>query len=215
MPASLIFHKGNTLALYRMGNNCSRHALCAARFCKRLTQLFHIVAVCNVNYMEIESAELLVDRIRGAYVLDLSIDLQTVVIYNKHEIIQLMEAGKHRSFPNLSFLNLAIAQKRIYAELFVCHFSAQCHADSGRNTLSKGSLWTYLRPESYPDRDVPANKNRDDAVSPDPLPGKKHSMCQGRIQTGCKYVPWKEQNDPGLPSSDLPDQYSSLQNTGR
>jgi len=106
-----------------------------------------------------------------------------------------MEASKHRSFPNLTFLNLAIAQKRIYAELFVCHFSAQCHADSGRNTLSKGACGhIYARDLIQTGMSLQIRTEMTQCLQI--LYREKASMCQGRIQTGCRMSLGKNKTIP-------------------
>ena len=86
--------------------------------------------------MEIECFEFLVDRVRRAYLIHRSVDLQSVVIHDHNEVIQFAESGKHGSFPYLSFLNLSISEQCIHTVIVPGKFGGQCHADCCGNSLS-------------------------------------------------------------------------------
>ena len=94
----------------------------------------------NVDYMEVECFEFLINRIRGAYLVDRSVDLQAVVVNDNHKVVQLVEAGKHGCFPDLSFFDLSVSQERIYAVILIVQLSAQSHAGSCGDALSQGCL---------------------------------------------------------------------------
>ena len=69
----------------------------------------------NLDHMEIKCLELVRDRIRRTYILNLSVNLQPIVIYDHNQIVQLACTGKHGCLPDLSLLDLTISQDRIGA----------------------------------------------------------------------------------------------------
>ena len=87
--------------------------------------------------MEIESLEFLVDGVGGADVSNISVDLKSVVVHDHYQVVQLSGSGKHRCLPDLSFLDLTVAQKGKYPIIFSVHFSGQRHTNSCGNSLSK------------------------------------------------------------------------------
>ena len=89
--------------------------------------------------MEIECLELLIDRIRRAYLVDRSIDLQIIVIYHNTEVVQLTEACEHGCLPYLAFLDLTVTQQCVYTEITILHLCTQCHTYCCGNALSQGS----------------------------------------------------------------------------
>ena len=93
----------------------------------RGAQLRHVISISYIYYMEIECFEFLIDRVWGAYVLNFTIDLKTIVINDHYKIVQFSEACKHSSFPNLTFLNLAIAQNGIDTIVCTGQFCCLCH----------------------------------------------------------------------------------------
>ena len=64
--------------------------------------------------MEIECFEFLIDRVWGAYVLNFTIDLKTIVINDHYKIVQFPCSCKHCSFPYLTLLDLAVSKKCVY-----------------------------------------------------------------------------------------------------
>lgn len=127
MPVCIAFHEGYALTLYGMCNNCCRHALSLFCFLESCSDLIKIMCICQINHMEIKCFELLINRIRRTYILNLTINLKTIVIYDNTEIVKLSVAGKHCCFPHLAFFNLTITKQCIYTERITAHFSSQCH----------------------------------------------------------------------------------------
>ena len=54
-----------------------------------------------------------------------------------YKVIKSSEARKHGSLPDLSLLNLAIAEKCIYSVIIICKLCRKCHAHCRRNALSE------------------------------------------------------------------------------
>ena len=65
--------------------------------------------------MEAESPVFLIDRIRGVYFLQCSIDLQIIIVYDETEVVQFMVAGEHGRLPDLAFLELSVTEDRVCA----------------------------------------------------------------------------------------------------
>ena len=139
MPAYCIFHIRNALALDCLHNDCCWHTFCLSCFRKCCTKLVKIIAILDCNHVEVECCKLVCDRIWGINFLDRTINLQIVIIYNDAEVIQMMGSGKHRCLPYLSFLNLAITQKRVHTIILIRKFCGKCHTYSNRNALSQRS----------------------------------------------------------------------------
>ena len=96
-----------------------------------------------------------------------------------------MEARKHRSFPNLTFLNLAIAQKRIYAVTFRLSFFRPVPCRQRQKHPVPGSLLDISTPGICIQTGMSLqDKNQDDAVSPDPPTGKKPLCARAEYRPG-------------------------------
>ena len=90
MPVHIAFHKGNALALQAVGDDRRGHALRFSRFLKRGAQLIEVMRV-HVDHMEIEGFKLFVNGLRGADLVNRSVDLQAVVVHNHHQVVQLVK----------------------------------------------------------------------------------------------------------------------------
>lgn len=85
--------------------------------------------------MKIESLKFIADWIWRAYVFNLSVNLQPVVVHNYAQVVQLAVSGKHRCFPYLPFLNLAVSEQRIDTVAVIAELCGKRHADSHGNPL--------------------------------------------------------------------------------
>ena len=79
-------------------------------------------------HKESESGELLVDRIGAHNVAHGAVDLKIVVVNEHEQVIQLIVRGEHHRFPDLAFLDLAVAEERIYAHAVSKTLCAERHA---------------------------------------------------------------------------------------
>ena len=68
MPACLVFHEGNALALVSLGNNSSWLAL-ACTCCVKCSKDFFKIVTVNYNYVEAECFELFVNWLNGDNVI--------------------------------------------------------------------------------------------------------------------------------------------------
>ena len=87
--------------------------------------------------METERFEFFVDRVRRVYIVDLTVNLQTVVVYDHNQVVQFSVGCKHGCLPYLSFLDLAVTKQCIYTVIIAGEFGRDCHTNGSGNTLSK------------------------------------------------------------------------------
>lgn len=89
MPAGLIFHKGDTLAFYGFCNDGCRHFLRLSCFCKSIRNLIEIMSV-DFDDVEVEGLKLIRNRIGRTYILDLSVNLKSVVVYDDAKVVEFL-----------------------------------------------------------------------------------------------------------------------------
>ena len=63
-----------------------------------------------------------------------AIVLHIVFVYQRCNVIKMVERRKHRRLPYLSFIHLPVAHYRISMKVLTQPFSAQGHTASGRHT---------------------------------------------------------------------------------
>ena len=80
MPADLVFHKGNALALDGSCENRGRLALDGLCLFDRALNLLKVVAV-NLDDLKAERLKFFVERFNAADLLNGAVDLQTVLVY--------------------------------------------------------------------------------------------------------------------------------------
>ena len=114
MPAHLVFHKGDAFALHRLCDDDTGLALHFACMGKRLFNRIEIVAI-NDDSVKSKCAELLVDRVRAANLIQRAVDLEVVVVHNQAEVVQFFVGREHRSLPHLALFDFAVAQHGIHA----------------------------------------------------------------------------------------------------
>lgn len=92
MPSDLVFHKGNALALNGVSDDNGGSAVALARCGKCRRDRIEIVRV-RVQHVEAESLKLLVVRGRVHNIGDLAVDLQSVEVEDKAEVVKLVVSG--------------------------------------------------------------------------------------------------------------------------
>ena len=80
MPANLTLHEGDAFALGGLAHDARGRAMGLAGLGKVSAQLGEVIAVGNLDHMELERAELVGDGHRGVDLLDGAVDLQAVVV---------------------------------------------------------------------------------------------------------------------------------------
>ena len=137
MPAYCVLHVGNAFTFYCFHDDGRRHTFCSSCLIKRSFQLIHIVAVCNIDHMEIESFKFLVDRVWGAYICNITIDLKSVIVHDHNQVVQFAEACEHSCLPYLSFLDLAVSKQCVYTIVIIAEFGRKSHTCCSGDSLSK------------------------------------------------------------------------------
>ena len=135
MPTGLIFHIGHALTLNGVGQDATR-----------LTS-HHRGAQSGINGIQIVSVDLIQIKTKGLQLgrqitqrhdlVVAAVDLQTVVINNNGQVVQLKVAGSHKGLPNLTFLALAVTEDGIHAAIFAQLLGTQCHTHSDGATLTE------------------------------------------------------------------------------
>ena len=120
-----------------MSDDRRRHALCLPCLPERCADLVKIMRIIQIDHMEIERFKLLVDRIWRTNILDPAVDLQPVVIHDHAEVVELSVPCKHGSLPDLSFLDLAVAEQCVHSVVRIGHLRPKCHAARYGDPLSE------------------------------------------------------------------------------
>ena len=138
MPAGVVFHVGNALALNCLHNDGSGLALALSCCLESISDLAEVVTV-DVDDIEVECLELLVDGIDVADVCYSSVDLKVVVVYDNAEVIEVVRSREHGSFPDLAFLEFTVSKESIYSVVLVTELSGERHACCCGKTLTERS----------------------------------------------------------------------------
>ena len=83
----------------------------------------------NLQHVPAEHREFLRDGHHVHDVLVAPVDLQTVVVHEGAEVIQLVVACRHGGFPDHAFLEFAVAQQRVDPARIRVRLAGQRHAD--------------------------------------------------------------------------------------
>ena len=136
MPAYLIFHKRHAFALYGFGEDRRGLALYGLCLVKRGLDLLKVVSV-DLDHLKAECLKLFVKRFDSRHVLNSAVDLQTVLVNDHNEVVELVVRSKHCRLPNLAFLYLAVAENCICAIVFVVKLCRERHSARRRYALSE------------------------------------------------------------------------------
>ena len=144
MPAGLVLHEGDALALDRLADDRGRtaRAQLALGPLERVNERLDVVAV-HATDVPAEGLEFGVDVTQRAHVGDMAIYLQVIKVEQRHEVIEPVVGGKHHGLPVGALLHLAVAQHAIDAALVgrrglaVIDLQAQSDAGRDREALAK------------------------------------------------------------------------------
>lgn len=99
--------------------------------------LLHVVAVGDDDDGPHEGLELGLEVAEVHDLLRSAVDLLVVVVDGGDEVVDVFGAGKHDGFPNLAFLQLAVAVEGVDKVVVVGHLFAQCGADADAKALAQ------------------------------------------------------------------------------
>ena len=182
MPAGIVLHKGNILALHSLHDNgagLTLHGLCLFHGCFNLLK---IMAIDCLN-METKSFQLIHNGIGAHDLCHIAVDLQAIVVHDDTQIIQLVVACEHAGFPNLAFLDLTVAQQGVDTVTGALHLGGQCHAAGSGNALTQrtgGHIHTGYSIHVGVTLQVAAHLTQSQQI----LHGEESLVCQSGIQTG-------------------------------
>ena len=132
MPVRIILHERDALALYGIGYNGSGFAgMIFTGFPQSWKHLVQIVSV-NFNGMPAKGVELGCERRYIKNVFGKTVKLLMVVIDDQGQIVELVVGGKHRCFPVLTFLDLAIPDhnKGVVVRMICAHTGRKRQANA-------------------------------------------------------------------------------------
>ncbi len=89
----------------------------------------------NFDSVPIKRGKLFRNRIRRVDFFHRAVNLQVIVVDKRNQIVKTAVACKHRRFPDLSFLNLAVAEDGIYTVIRPVELCAERHPDCRGNAL--------------------------------------------------------------------------------
>ena len=126
------------LALDGVENQARRLILYRIGFCNGSGNLLYIVAVLDVNDMPAECIKFCSDALAMAHnVSHCAVQLALVVVYEAHQIVELVVRSKLCCLPNFAFITLAVADSYEYMVGASFYLAAQRCADSFTHALTK------------------------------------------------------------------------------
>ena len=136
VPARLILHEADALALDRIGEDNHRLAHHRPGPLEGVNDLVHVVAVDAQN-LPAEAGVLLVQRLHLHHVLDPAIDLQAIAIDDADDVVQVEVSGLHRGLPDLALLLFSIAHQTEDFVALAVQLGRQRHAHGNTQALSQ------------------------------------------------------------------------------
>ena len=138
MPACDVFHEGDAFSFDGFQDDDSWLAFTAI-IVEEGESLFEFVKVVPIDSDDrtAERLKFFVERLNVHNVLIPAVNLQTVEVNRRAEVIKLVMSGKHYCLPDLSFVKFAVAQKRVDVDIETEIFCAFSHAARNRNSLTE------------------------------------------------------------------------------
>src|SRR5271157_82194 len=134
----IVFHKRNAFAFDGVRHNAGGLSLGGFGFVKRLLDGREVVAV-DLDGVPPESPPFLGqgrDFHDGAHE---AVELDAVVIHNRHHVVELVERPRHGGFPDLAFLDFAIARHDVRAARPSIEARREAHPQRHRKTFAQRS----------------------------------------------------------------------------
>ena len=114
------------------------------RFLKRGVERGQVVPV-DIDGVPAKRSPLVDDGLDFHDVLDEAIQLNAVGVHNGHHVIDLVVTAEHRAFPDLAFLNLAVAHHGVRPGRAAIQARRQRHAERERNAFAQRSRRSLQR----------------------------------------------------------------------
>ena len=130
VPAGLILHEADALALDGVGKNDGWLADGGFGLLENVDQLAHVVTA-GAQDVPAEAGVLFGERLNLHHILDQAVDLQAVAVDDGDDVVETEVAGLHRRLPHLAFLLFAIAHQA--EDLVPLTGRARCKRHAHRN----------------------------------------------------------------------------------
>ena len=197
MPAGIVLHVGDILALNGLHNDGSGLALGGLCGLHSLLDGIEIVAVDGLH-MEAESLQLVHDGVGAHNIGNIAVDLQAVVVDDDAQVIQLIVGGEHERLPALAFLDLAVTQQGVNTVGLAGVLGSQRHAAGGGNALAQGA-GGHIHTGNGVHIGVALQIAVDMAQGLQILHGEETAMGQRGVQAGCGMALTQDKTVPVLP----------------
>src|ERR1017187_9822660 len=134
----IVLHKRNAFAFDGVRHNAGGLALGGFGLVKRFLDGRKSVAV-DLDGVPPESPPFFGQRRDLHDVVHEAVELDPVVVHNRHHVVELVERARHGGFPDLAFLDLAVAQHGVGAARPSVQPCRQAHPQSHRKTFAQRS----------------------------------------------------------------------------
>ena len=114
--------------------------LVASASSKALSDRRQVVAV-DLDGVPAEGAPLVGQRLDFHDVLDEAIELDAVVVHDGDHVVDLVEGARHGRFPDLAFLDLAVAEHDVGAGRPSVQAGGEPHPDAEREPFARANRW--------------------------------------------------------------------------
>ena len=109
MPAGLVLHVADALALGGFHHNGGGRSLGLPRLMERGLDLVKVVTV-DLHHVPAKGFQLVRNGVGAHDLVHRAVDLESVVVNDGAQVVQLIVVGQHEGLPHLALLNFAVAQ---------------------------------------------------------------------------------------------------------
>ena len=142
VPAGLILHERNALALHGVGDDHGGIAVMRGGGFERAEDFVEIVAV-DFDHVPAERGVFRGERLDVHDVFDPAVDLQAIAVHDGAEIVELVVRCGHHGFPDAAFLMFAIAHDAEDAMGFDALPGCESAADGDAESLAERAAGNF------------------------------------------------------------------------
>ena len=112
MPMIIIFHEVHTFTGYGVGDDDTGFVGDGPGHATGVYDTFDIIAI-DLEYMPAKTLPFALEILERHDIFGVAVDLYVVTVDDTDEIVQFVFAGKHRSFPDITLVELAVTHHDI------------------------------------------------------------------------------------------------------
>src|ERR1035437_9679096 len=112
VPLALAFHEGNAFAFHSTSDDDGRQLHTLLGGGERCIETDKIVSV-RLDDAPAESAKFLADTAERHDLIDPAVELHSIAIYDRDQVVEPELRGGHGGFPNLALLKLTISEQHV------------------------------------------------------------------------------------------------------